>query len=102
MGHRASDCRHKKGQNSANNQRKNSQANMMDMDVNLIAVVTDVCMVSHSKGWWIDTGATKHICGDRSLFTTYEETNGSKKLYMGNATASLVGSNLYLSQTSSP
>ena len=59
---------------------------MMDMDVDLVAVVTDVCIVSHSKGWWIDTRAIKHICGDRSLFTTYEETDGSEKLYMGNAT----------------
>jgi len=59
-------------------------------DDNLVAVVSDVCMVTDNKGWWIDTGATRHICGDKSLFTTYEKLCCTKKLYMGNALTSIV------------
>ena len=49
-GHGAIDYRQKKGQSTCNNQCKNNQANMMEEDVDLIAVVTNVCMVSNAKG----------------------------------------------------
>ena len=42
-------------------------------------------MDSHTKGWWIDTDATRHISKDKSLFITYEKQDGSDKLYMRNA-----------------
>ncbi|VVA37216.1 PREDICTED: retrotransposon, partial [Prunus dulcis] len=45
-----------------------------------------------TKDWWIDTGATKHICGDKSMFSTYQEISGGEQLYMGNSTtAAIVG-----------
>ncbi|XP_052193793.1 uncharacterized protein LOC127802137 [Diospyros lotus] len=86
-GYRAIDCNHKKGQSFGNNQCKNrpSYANMMEKDVNLVAVVTNVCMVFNTKGWWINTRATRHNCGDRALFSTYEKSDNIEKLYMGNA-----------------
>ncbi|CAL9018648.1 unnamed protein product [Prunus brigantina] len=49
-------------------------------------------MVLDTKDWWIDTGATKHICGDKSMFSTYQEISGGEQLYMGNSsTATIVG-----------
>ena len=63
---------------------------MKEEDVDLIVVVTNVYMVSNAKGWWVNTGATRHICGDGALFTIYEKTDVSEKLYMGNASAFLV------------
>ncbi|XP_022148559.1 uncharacterized protein LOC111017193 [Momordica charantia] len=84
-GHIAANGRHKKGQSS------NNQANNMEDD-NLISAISEVNMASDTKGWWIDTDATKHVCGDKSLFTTYEKLDDSDKLYMGNAsTASVEG-----------
>ncbi|XP_052205206.1 uncharacterized protein LOC127810028 [Diospyros lotus] len=85
------DCRHKKGQSSGSNQRKPkpSYANMVEDD-ELVAVIIEVCMVDNAKGWWIDTGASRHICKDRSLFSTYEKMDGTEKVYMGNAAASTV------------
>ena len=59
-------------------------------DDNLVAVTSDVCMVTDNKSWWIYTRATRHICGDKSLFTTYKKLDRTKKLYMGNALASTV------------
>ena len=61
---------------------------MMEEDDNRVDVVTNVYMVSSNKGWWIDIRATRHICGDKFLFTTYEKLNGTKKVYMGNTLAS--------------
>ncbi|VVA34746.1 PREDICTED: retrotransposon, partial [Prunus dulcis] len=68
-GHKAQDCRHKKDGVSAKS--ANNQANVTE-DV-LAAVVSETNMVLDTKDWWIDTGATKHICGDKSMFSTYQE-----------------------------
>lgn len=47
-------------------------------------------MVSNDKDWWIDTGATKHIYGDRNMFSDYHQISGGEKLYMGNASAFVI------------
>ncbi|XP_038902344.1 uncharacterized protein LOC120088978 [Benincasa hispida] len=79
----ASAFEHKKGQSS------NNQANVKEND-DLVAVIYEVNMASDTKGWWIDTDATRHICRDKSLFITYEKLDGSDKLYKENAsTASM-------------
>ncbi|CAL8992015.1 unnamed protein product [Prunus brigantina] len=66
VGHKAQDCRHKKDGASAKS--ANNQANVIE-DV-LAAVESETNMVLDTKDWWIDTGATKHICGDKSMFST--------------------------------
>ena len=59
-------------------------------DDNLVAIVTEVNMVSVEKGWWIDTSATRHICSDRNLFSEYNKVADGEKLFVGNATSSKV------------
>jgi hypothetical protein len=39
---------------------KKEQAN--NVEENLIAVIFEVNMVVNASGWWVDTGATRHIC----------------------------------------
>ena len=42
-------------------------------DINLCAMVSELNMVdSNPKSWWLDTGATKHICVVRDMFTNFE------------------------------
>ncbi|KAD3336335.1 hypothetical protein E3N88_31854 [Mikania micrantha] len=68
-------------------------AHMMEDDMPLVAMVSDITtmmeeinLVSNDpKGWWVDTGATRHVCPDRALFNTFKEVVGDSKLYMGNA-----------------
>nr|GEZ06194.1 hypothetical protein [Tanacetum cinerariifolium] len=76
------------------------QANMVNDDVDIIAMVSDVCaMISEVNlvgtnhgGWWIDTGETRHVCADKSMFHSFRAVDNGQKLYMGNyATADIKG-----------
>nr|GEV90597.1 hypothetical protein [Tanacetum cinerariifolium] len=40
--------------------------------------------------WWIDYGATVHVCKDRCWFKTYESLNDGSIVYMGNKSTALV------------
>lgn len=58
----------------------------MAIDTEFVAVVSEV---GDTKDWWVDTGATRHICADKSLFTTYQTIEG-ENLFMENASTSTV------------
>ena len=85
-GHKAQECRHRKDQTVT----RTNQAHVHEFDDNLVAVVTETNMVSNVKGWWIDTGATRHICGDKNLFSEHKHMDDGEKLYMRNSSASNV------------
>lgn len=67
---------------------------MVNDDVELAAMITDLTtMISkvnildtNSREWWIDIGATCHVCHDKSNFNTYKDVDNGEKLYMGNST----------------
>ena len=102
-GHRASDCKQPKKETLR-------QANMVDDTDNLVAMVSDLTMMisevnlvgSNTKEWWVDTGATRHVCADKGLFNTFKEVTNGEKLFMGNsATADVKGEgNVVLKMTS--
>ena len=87
-GHRANDCRAKK--------RQKTQANVVEKisngvdDINLIAMIFECNMAGNPKEWWIDTGEIRHICANRSMFSSYTTVGGDEKLYMGNSSTSKV------------
>ena len=47
-------------------------------------------MVGNTKEWWVDTGATRHICSDKKLFSSYETINDGEQLFMGNSSTSKI------------
>ena len=58
-------------------------------DINLFAVVSEVNLVdSNPREWWIDTGATRHICSDKAMFTSFESITSGEKMYMVNSASS--------------
>ncbi|XP_077251432.1 uncharacterized protein LOC143890609 [Tasmannia lanceolata] len=65
------------------------QANVAE-DQYLSAVVSEVNLVSNVKDWWVDTGATRHICSDRSVFSSYELVGDGEQFFMGNSSSSVV------------
>ncbi|KAL0336223.1 UNVERIFIED_CONTAM: hypothetical protein Sradi_4834200 [Sesamum radiatum] len=77
--HMAKDCRLPK-----KNQAHVSEVRSVPIDLgelNLSAVVFEANLVDNPREWWIDTGATRHICSDKEMFSTYTPING-RKLFM--------------------
>ncbi|KAK4280218.1 hypothetical protein QN277_011866 [Acacia crassicarpa] len=66
LGHRAKECKKPK-----NLKKKKTKANMVDnttdkMDSMSLSVVVMQCnLVGNTKEWWVDTGATKHVCANK-------------------------------------
>ncbi|WKA09039.1 hypothetical protein VitviT2T_026717 [Vitis vinifera] len=85
QGHKSVDCRLPK-------KNKPKEANVIDditknvFDIDLTAVVSEVNLVgSNPKEWWIDTGATRHVCSDKKMFSTFEPIENGEKVFMGNS-----------------
>ncbi|GJS83573.1 pol polyprotein [Tanacetum coccineum] len=56
------------------------------------AAIADAEAGTNNSGWWIDTGATRHVCADKSMFHSFRAVDNGQKLYMGNsATADIKG-----------
>ena len=58
-------------------------------NLNLLVVASEVNLIVNPKEWWVDTSATRHICSDKKMFTSYEIING-EQLFMGNSSTSKV------------
>ena len=41
-------------------------------DIDLTVVISKVNLVgSNPKEWWIDTSATRYVCSDKKMFSTF-------------------------------
>ena len=67
-GHYVATCykRHKK------NEKYPPKAILVEEDIIATVVVSQVNIVAGNNEWAVDSGATKHICGNRSVFYYYE------------------------------
>nr|GEU76016.1 zinc finger, CCHC-type [Tanacetum cinerariifolium] len=73
-GHFKRDCRSgKKNNTNVGGSGKGSKDQSQDQDQNLVDAIA----------WWIDSGATTHVCKDRRWFKTYEPVEDGSVLYMG-------------------
>ena len=91
QGHRAKDCRSRREQ--GNLKKKRPQANMTEVDdvsdMNLSAVVSEVNFIgSNTKEWWVDTGATCHVCSDKKMFSSYQTIGNGEQLFISNSFSS--------------
>ena len=60
-------------------------------DINLTIIISEVNLVgSNPKEWWIDIGATCHVCLNKKMFSTFELTEIGEKVYMGNSATSKI------------
>nr|GEX72846.1 zinc finger, CCHC-type [Tanacetum cinerariifolium] len=56
-----------------------------------VTYVSEVYFVQDDDvAWWVDSGATVHVCKDRCRFKTYESLNDGSIHHMGNESTSLV------------
>ena len=76
---------------------KPKEANVVDditkdvSNIDLTTIISEVNSVgSNPMEWWIDTGATHHVCFDKKMFSTFEPIEIGEKVFMGNSTTSKI------------
>ena len=80
-GHHAPQCRHRK-----RTKKSNSKANLAETEVITTVISFEVSMVTNMKDWVVDSRATRHICGNRSAFTSYTIVKeGKEQVFMGDS-----------------
>ena len=57
----------------------------------LLAVVLEANMVDKPNEWYVDTGATRHVCSDKSMFSSYTPIRGRNLLMDNSATSKIEG-----------
>ncbi|XXG68848.1 hypothetical protein AAC387_Pa06g1848 [Persea americana] len=60
-----------------------------DCYINLSAMASKVNLIGNTREWWVDTRATRHVCSNKEMFSTYHASNG-EQLFMGNSATSKV------------
>ncbi|CAM9000087.1 unnamed protein product [Rhodiola kirilowii] len=82
-GHRAADCRNPK--------KKKANVAEVEEEELLVAVISQLNLAdSNPMEWWLDTGATHHICSDKNAFSELKLAETGEKVYMGNSATSEV------------
>jgi hypothetical protein len=60
-----------------------AQANVTEEP--LVAMITEINILNGLGGWWIDSGATRHVCHDKAWFKTYSIFEDKKKIMLGDS-----------------
>ncbi|GJW16634.1 zinc finger, CCHC-type containing protein [Tanacetum coccineum] len=103
LGHLKKDCKGGKVGNKANGSSTNSSVdgstnslkgqNMFNkyLQIYYVTYVSEAYFVQDDDVvWWVNSGATMHVCKDRLWFKTYKSLNHGSILYMKNESTSLV------------
>ncbi|PHT38588.1 hypothetical protein CQW23_22161 [Capsicum baccatum] len=87
ISHKSTDCHApKKG-------KKKDQANMVESNKecdDLCAMFSECNLVGNPREWWIDSGATRHVCANKELFSSFALAQVEKIIYMDNSATAMV------------
>ncbi|XP_024042241.1 uncharacterized protein LOC127899364 [Citrus sinensis] len=94
--HRQSDCRFKKEKEEVNSHKANVIENKSEeicamVSKMQIGMITETNMAeTKSYDWWLNSGATIHVCNDKKFFLSYKEETEGQMVLMGNNNAAIV------------
>ncbi|XP_074318379.1 cellulose synthase-like protein D3 [Silene latifolia] len=57
-------------------------------------------LVGNVAEWVLDTGASRHLCGDKGLFAEFEEVADGECVYMGNSSSAMITGKGYAQNSS--
>ncbi|XP_027362502.1 uncharacterized protein LOC113870101 [Abrus precatorius] len=78
----ANNKRHKK--RSDNSLKLN--ANLVEGDDVIVAVISQALLMANVSNWVVDSGATKHICVNKIMFTSYSSVgDGEEQVYLSDS-----------------
>ena len=60
-----------------------------EMD-DLCAMLSECNLVGNPREWWIDSGASCHVCANKELFSSYTPALTDEKLFMANSVVAKV------------
>jgi len=87
-GHFVPQCRYKVVRND--NPPK-PRANLVEGDDIIVAVISQVNIVTNVNKYVVDYGATRHICANKSMFTSYTTMgDGEEQVYLNDSRTTLV------------
>ncbi|XP_070006796.1 uncharacterized protein [Nicotiana sylvestris] len=82
VGHKATECRAPKKDKNKSQANKIEKNNDID---DLCAILSECNLVGNSREWWIDSGATRHVCANKELFTSYALAGPNETVFMANS-----------------
>ncbi|GJR03413.1 zinc finger, CCHC-type containing protein [Tanacetum coccineum] len=62
--------------------KKKESENDKTKDINYVAMISEAFSLDEEQSWWVDSGATRHVCNNKSMFKIYEPSDSI--LYKGN------------------
>ncbi|KAH0698970.1 hypothetical protein KY284_013185 [Solanum tuberosum] len=87
-GHHAVQCRNRAGKND--NPAK-PRVNLVEADDIIVAIISQANLVANLSDWVIDSGATRHICANKTDFMSYTQVNeGEEVVYLGDSSTTQV------------
>ncbi|XP_015160424.1 uncharacterized protein [Solanum tuberosum] len=88
IGHHAVQCRNRAGKND--NPAK-PRVNLVEADDIIVAIISQANLVANLSDWVIDSGATRHICANKTDFMSYTQVNeGEEVVYLGDSSTTQV------------
>jgi len=77
-GHHTPQCRHRARNDNP------LRANIAEGENIIVAVISQVNLITNVNKWVVDSSATRHICANKSAFTTYTSArDGEEHVYLG-------------------
>ncbi|PHT49278.1 hypothetical protein CQW23_13486 [Capsicum baccatum] len=52
---------------------------------NLCAMFSECNLVGNPREWWMDSGATRHVCANKELFSSFAPAQVEEMIYMANS-----------------